>query len=86
MGRSDTILERFNAADVRRVVGGIICIYNSPKDYPGMYVARLFELTKPTKYVVTAQSLEEIRAAIPAEMLCFGRDKADDPCIVETWI
>lgn len=88
MEKTDTILERFDAADIRRKTAAapLICVFNSPKDYPGLYVARLFDLTKPTKYAATAKTLEDIRKTIPAEMICFGRDKEDDPCIVETWI
>jgi hypothetical protein len=28
----------------------IITVYYSPLDFPGMYVARLFDIEKPTKY------------------------------------
>lgn len=64
----------------------LICIYNNPSDYPGKYVARLWDVDKPTNMVAIAESLEEIREAKPPEMMIMDRMPNDDPVIVETWI
>jgi len=64
----------------------LICIYNSPSDYPGKYVARLWDVDKPTNMVAIAESLEEIREAKPPEMMIVDRLPDDKPEIVETWI
>lgn len=67
----------------------MIVVYNNPADFPGAYVARLWEVTpdgsKPTPYMTRASSLEEIRETLPPDVVCFGRDRSDDPCIAETW-
>lgn len=87
MERNDIIVEQFNLSQIRRTVKApIICIYNNPEDYPGQFVARLWDLDKPTRYAIVANTLEAIRAAIPDGMICFRRDQNDDPCIVESWI
>lgn len=58
-------------------------------DYPGKWVARM-HLTLPenatSRAVITADSLEEIRAALPAGLTCLARDPKDDPVIEETWL
>lgn len=84
---NDITVERFNLAQIRRTVKApIICVYNGPTDYPGQFVARLWDLDKPTRYIVVADTLEAVRAAIPEDMIRFHRDQSDDPCIVESWI
>lgn len=74
------------------VVGGepplsIWTIYDNPKDYPGKFVARRFELDRPTGTVLVANTLIELRR----QMMEWGltrlpRAEEDDPVIVETWL
>lgn len=64
----------------------IIVIYKDTKDYPGQYMARLWDLMSPTKVVVVKDTLEEIRKEIPAGFINIGRMSIDDPVIVECWI
>ncbi|WP_089610078.1 hypothetical protein [Dehalobacterium formicoaceticum] len=64
----------------------IIVIYNNPADYPGKFVARLWDVNKPTRYAVVKDTLEEARKAIPYFMWRIGRDEKDDPVIVEIWM
>lgn len=87
MEQQDKIIKKFNLeriAEERRIP--IICIYNCPADYPRQYVARLWDAQTPTNIITTADSLEEIRQTIPANMTCIQRSEKDDACIVETWI
>lgn len=61
-------------------------IYNSPSDYPGKYVVRVWDLNIPTNLVAVADSYEQIMKSIPTKRVCnWGRTSIDDPCIVETW-
>lgn len=64
-------------------------IYDKPTDFPNDFVARLWEVapdgSRPTRYMTRATSLEEIRETLPAGLVCFGRDRGDDPCVVEVW-
>jgi len=61
-------------------------VYMNPKDYPGKFVARCWDLDKPTTNVIVADTLEEVRALLPPGLICMPRDVADDGVIVETWI
>jgi hypothetical protein len=62
-------------------------IYDHPRDYPHSYVARRFELDKPTGDFTLSPDLEWLRAQFIARgLICLPRDAADDPVIVETWI
>ncbi|OYW56836.1 MAG: hypothetical protein B7Y80_01765 [Hyphomicrobium sp. 32-62-53] len=63
-------------------------LYERPLDYPGHYVARMF-VTIPspvaTQFAIVADTLEELRQALPAGLLRLDRQPADEPQIVETW-
>ena len=69
----------------------IITIYkNTTKDYPGKYVARLFDI-KPgeilyTRYIMLSDNLEKIRSEIPPNMIMMLPQKNDDPVVLETWL
>ena len=64
----------------------IITIYEKPKDYPDKYVARLWDMNKPTEIVTFAESLDTIRLTVPSWMVKLNRCPDDDPCILETWL
>lgn len=64
----------------------MIAIYRNPKDFPGAYVARLWELDKPTDFVMIADTLPKIREGIPGNFARINRSLEDDPVIVETWV
>ena len=69
----------------------MVTIYEHPKDYPKSYVARVHIVGRgrhwpsPTIFIVR-DTLEEVRAAIPAGMHRMNRSPNDDPCIVETYL
>jgi hypothetical protein len=71
----------------------VVTIYENPRDYPGKFVARRFWIgvdrsgprPEPEPLAV-ADSLDEIRAAIPQDMVCLGREPYDEPQIVESWV
>jgi hypothetical protein len=64
----------------------IVVVYKNTKDYPGQFVARLWDLITPTEVVVVKGTLEEIRNEIPKGFVNIGRMSFDDPVIVESWI
>ena len=87
MDNNDRVVQEF---DMRRIIKAtrvpLICVYKNPTDYPNKYVARLWGVDTPTTLVAVADSLEEIRAAKPPQMVIMQRQPNDDPVIVETWI
>ena len=87
MSNEDKVVESFDLSKITKTSKfPLICIYNNPKDYPGKYVARLWDTNIPTHTIAIADNLEEIRETKPAEMVIMGRQPQDDPIIVETWI
>lgn len=87
MENEDKVVKSFDLNKITKSTKfPLICIYNSPRDYPGKYVARLWDVDKPTNTVAVAESLQEIRKAKPADMVIMQRQPQDDPVIVETWI
>lgn len=68
----------------------LIAIYHNPTDYPDKYVARLWMTgqggPRATACIVIRDTLEEIRATIPAGMVCFNRYPSDVLSLVETWL
>ena len=63
-------------------------IYANPSDYPGHYVARLWDGLKlqATSSYMLAPTLEAIRLRLPPDLHRVERHQYDDLCIVETWL
>lgn len=61
-------------------------IYDSPTDFPGRFVVRLFDGNRPTRLIAVKNSLKEARQAIPGIFIPISRSKNDEPAIVETWL
>ncbi len=65
-------------------------IYDHPKDFPDKFIARRWEDNGgepvPCNVVKVGETIEEVRAALPAGLACFTRYPSDDPVIVETWM
>lgn len=65
-------------------------IYKHPADYPNHYVMRVFIISPlnvyPTDEFYLADSLEKIRAFVPAGCVCTARDANDSLSIFEIWV
>ena len=68
----------------------MLVIYNSPKDFPDMYLCRIWEGAgcHPTNTAMKMNSLEEMREDIEAAGFTtkIPRAASDDPVIIETWM
>jgi hypothetical protein len=69
---------------------GIWTVYDHPRDFPDCFVARRSLSSAGgifmTDEVVTAATLEELRALLPPGLYRIDRDPLDDPVIVEVWL
>ena len=65
-----------------------VAVYRSPEDFPGMYVARVYDLDKPTDTVMVKTKLEDIVADIQenTRMVFVPRGKEDVPALVGVWM
>lgn len=67
-------------------------IYNNPLDYPGLWVARRWEIgpgtMRSTDDVRIGQTLDEVRMMLPLErgLARIPRRPDDDPVIWEVWL
>ena len=65
-------------------------IYQHPADHPTKWVLRACTITNgvpvPAAEVVTADSLEEIRAHVPEGCVLLARDPADAPVVFESCV
>lgn len=86
--KADMILDTFVGIKLNTMsTVPIITVYKKPKDYPDKYIARLWDINnKPTRFVVVADTLENIRRLVPKNMTCIPPSEKDDPVIVEVYI
>ncbi len=66
-------------------------ITRNPLDFPGKHVARRHIVTPgdeagPTAEHLVGDTLDQVRALLPAGLVNIGRNPADAPKIVEVWI
>jgi hypothetical protein len=68
-------------------------VYVRPKDYPDKFVARRWVIAGgescvfwPTTEVIVAETLDQVRAALPRGLYCLPRFLNDDPAILEVWL
>lgn len=60
----DNNIQSFKDVDFSSVSVPFIALFRGPDDYPGKYVARLFDLDKPTNAVMVRDEFEEIEEDI----------------------
>jgi hypothetical protein len=59
------------------------------REYPGKWVARMHVALpeiKPTRFVMTHDTLEDLRALLPPGLIKAAADPSDLPEIEETWL
>ncbi|MBQ2634039.1 MAG: hypothetical protein IJF88_05630 [Oscillospiraceae bacterium] len=85
---TDRIVTRFDYARlVKQTTIPIITVYAHPADYPDKYVARVWDVNRPTSLAAIADTYEELLQAIPTnQMTRMEPSPKDDPVIRETWI
>lgn len=55
--KEDTLVETIQEVDLSQLKFPVISIYEYPVDYPDEYVARIFDLDKPTSVIMKASCL-----------------------------
>ena len=82
------IVEDFLGVDWQKKTVAFPCfvIFDSPEDFPGKFVVRLFDGTKPMRLIALKRSLEAARKTIPEVFIPVPRSETDHPKIVETWL
>ena len=81
-------INTFAEVEIREISNPVIVIYSNLSDYPGHFVARVWDLDKPTEILMVKKDIHEIREDIKSNIptaVRLPRAKNDDLCIVETW-
>jgi len=86
MENPDRLISSFDEITLSDYKMPIICIYESPEDYQGMFVARLFDVNQPTNNILMRPTLEAVRMEIPDWFSLVPKSQGEDSNIVETWI
>lgn len=88
--KCNKIVQSFSEVDFSEMVLPGIVIYNSPSDFDGVYVCRLYEMSisEPTDIIIVRSSLEECRKDINKSGFYarLKRDTRDVLSIVEIWV
>jgi hypothetical protein len=62
-------------------------VYDHPKDFPDVYIARLFIGETPTEKTMAHPNLEALRRQLRNKgFVRIIRAETDDPVILETWL
>jgi len=65
-------------------------VYNqTTREYPGSWVARMYVVLpepRSTRFVITHDTLDELRCLLPSGLMRLSRQPTDPPEIVEIWI
>ena len=86
---SDVNIRTFGNADLSGITMPMIAVYKNPADYPGWYVARVFDHGQPLNVHIRRRRIDEIRTDIIKTfpgMIPFASGAEDDSHIVETWV
>lgn len=84
----DNNIQSFKDVDFSSVSVPFIALFRGPDDYPEKYVARLFDLVKPTNVVMVRDALEEIEEDIKANtnLVFVGRHAEDVKSLLGVWM
>ena len=90
---NDEFCQLINSGRKSRMASVIVTVYDHPQDFPRGYVARAHIIAHGGKAAYASQmiyigreTLDEVRAAIPADMVKMIRHPQDDPVIIETYV
>lgn len=84
----DRIVKSIREIDFRGLRMPILAVYDSPEDYPGKVVARLYDLDRPTEIVLIGLERKEIQAEIKNNtgMVFLLRGAEDVRSLVGVWV
>lgn len=66
----------------------VIEVHESPSDYPGKYMARIFDVDVPTDIVMVKDTLAELQNDIRqhTDMIFFTRGMEDVESLIGAWV
>ena len=90
---NDEFCQLINSGRKSRMASVIVIVYDHPQDFPHGYVARAHIIAHGGKSAYASpmiyigrETINEVRAAIPPDMVKMMRHTQDDPVILETYV
>ena len=81
------IISTIEEAELTGFMLPLVTVYHNPEDFPHKAVARIFNVDKPTKYIMVADSVEELENRLSEAGLYRLERRAEDvPAIVSVWL
>ena len=86
--QEDKRIDRLEEVDLSGLRIPAIVVYESPDDYQGLFVSRVFDLDQPTDVVMIKQTMNEITSEIRknTDMVFMARGADDVPALAGVWI
>ncbi|MDO4275894.1 MAG: hypothetical protein Q4D16_19680 [Eubacteriales bacterium] len=84
----DKIVEEITQVDCTKIEVPMYAVYYNTFDYPGKYVARLYDVDKPTNIVIIKDTIEEMQEYFDQKtpFIYFRRGAGDVPELVGVWV
>lgn len=84
----ETRVESIGQVDFSEVKMPMIAVYESPEDFRGKCVARIYDLDKPTDTIMVKGTVEEVQRDIRenTDMVFLPRGAEDVPSLVGVWM
>lgn len=84
----DKIVNSISQVDMSDLKMPIVAAYKSPRDYPGKFVGRVFDMDKPTNTIIISDDIRMIHGDIimHTHMRWFPRSPHDDMCVLGVWM
>ena len=83
----DEIVNSLEELDIDEMYYPSFAVFLNATDYPGVCVARLFDLDKPTRFVIVRENVREMNKLFRNTRLMFWpRDPRDPKELVGTWM
>jgi hypothetical protein len=83
--RETVEVDSFGKFDLSKIIKPTIVVRKDPEGMPGKFVAQLFEMGKPTEYVMIRISLAEVCGRLPEGFVNFKRILNEPPVILKFW-
>lgn len=82
------IIQSFGEVDMSHLKWPTIAVYKDTKDFPGKYIARIFDVDRATDTIMIKDTFMEIQQDIRrnTNMVFIVRHPDDDPVIMGAWI
>lgn len=88
LGTADMIVDSFKIVDISDLEVPMVNMYKQPDDYNDKYVARIYDLIRPTNTIILRDTFEELEEDIKKSfdaLFYVKRTDDDDLSLIGSW-